>query len=94
MQRWGLIVADVLQVEFFQDDIFVPTLDVEHPALSASEWLSGQNKGLALIDLRPDDLKPCASRLTPIAKSDGSLQCRKRLKRKCRTNPSSSLVPR
>ena len=52
--------ADVLvaQVEFFQDDVFVHTRDVETPSLSAAEWAAGKDVRLAMLDLRPTDMTP------------------------------------
>ncbi|RUS18182.1 hypothetical protein BC937DRAFT_89067 [Endogone sp. FLAS-F59071] len=44
------------RTDFFQDDIFMPTHDVETPALSASAWLAGENKELARVDLRPANM--------------------------------------
>lgn len=48
---------DSFQVQFFQDDIFIPTRDVETPTLSAEEWISGKNLPLKKIDLRPQELE-------------------------------------
>ncbi|KAL8287521.1 hypothetical protein RQP46_003379 [Phenoliferia psychrophenolica] len=45
------------RVEYFQDDIFVPTRDVETPALSAQEWIEGKDAKLRMLDLRPEGLK-------------------------------------
>ncbi|KAL0085171.1 hypothetical protein J3Q64DRAFT_1835582 [Phycomyces blakesleeanus] len=44
--------------EFFQDDIFVETLDFGHPAQDSASWFSGENKGLKRISLKPDDMTP------------------------------------
>ncbi|WVQ77976.1 hypothetical protein IAT38_000057 [Cryptococcus sp. DSM 104549] len=44
--------------EFFQDDIYLPTVDVETPASTASEWLAGHDASPKLLDLRPQDMKP------------------------------------
>ncbi|KAK4053254.1 hypothetical protein OIO90_004028 [Microbotryomycetes sp. JL221] len=46
------------KAEYFQDDIFVPTRDVETPSLSANEWIQGKNEPLKLVELRPSDMKP------------------------------------
>ncbi|GAA5808709.1 hypothetical protein MFLAVUS_002104 [Mucor flavus] len=42
--------------EYFQDDIFVPTPDVEHPAQDAESWFKGENKQLEVISLQPKDM--------------------------------------
>jgi len=44
------------RMEFFQDDIFPPTTAIE-PALSSSDWFSGQNKTPKLVDLKPHDME-------------------------------------
>ncbi|KAM0787874.1 hypothetical protein ACM66B_003925 [Microbotryomycetes sp. NB124-2] len=46
------------KAEYFQDDIFVPTRDVQTPTVSAEGWLQGQDVPLSLIDLQPEDMKP------------------------------------
>ncbi|WRT66968.1 uncharacterized protein IL334_003933 [Kwoniella shivajii] len=43
--------------EFFQDDIYVPTLDVESYANTAQEWLNGQNKAVPTVELRPEGME-------------------------------------
>ncbi|KAI9280147.1 hypothetical protein BC943DRAFT_311248 [Umbelopsis sp. AD052] len=40
--------------EFFQDDIFCPTKDVESPAQSADSWFAGETKASQYIKLQPD----------------------------------------
>ncbi|WWC69610.1 uncharacterized protein I206_103553 [Kwoniella pini CBS 10737] len=42
--------------EFFQDDIYVSTTDVETYVCSASEWLEGKDEPLKKIDLRPEGM--------------------------------------
>lgn len=49
-----------LQVDFFQNDIFVPTRNVEKPMLGAAEWINGKNATLEMLNLRPDGMKLCA----------------------------------
>lgn len=49
------------KVEFYQDDVFVPTRDVEAATCSAEDWLAGKNVPLSLVDLRPEGLTPCES---------------------------------
>ncbi|WVQ70262.1 uncharacterized protein L199_008488 [Kwoniella botswanensis] len=44
--------------DFFQDDIYIPTIDVESYVISAPEWLEGKNVPPRKIDLKPDDMKP------------------------------------
>ncbi|KAJ8329535.1 hypothetical protein O5D80_002354 [Batrachochytrium dendrobatidis] len=46
-----------LQKEYFQDDIFVSTRDVENPALSADEWTMKKSGTVKLIDLKPADMQ-------------------------------------
>lgn len=48
-------------MEYFQDDIFIPTRDIETPVLSAQEWFEGMDKTAHLIDLRPSDMTPRTS---------------------------------
>lgn len=48
-----------LQPEYFQDDVFVPTPDVEHPAQDAECWFKGENKQLEVISLQPKDMTEC-----------------------------------
>ncbi|CEG71439.1 Putative Coronin [Rhizopus microsporus] len=43
--------------EYFQDDIFIPTLDVEHYAQEASDWFNGTNNELNTISLKPEDME-------------------------------------
>jgi coronin-7 len=43
-------------MEFFQDDIFIPTRDLESSSLSAQQWFDGEDKDPKLIDLRPSDM--------------------------------------
>ncbi|KAK4048001.1 hypothetical protein OIV83_005035 [Microbotryomycetes sp. JL201] len=49
------------KAEYFQDDIFVPTRDVETPTMSADGWLQGQDVPLALVDLQPESMKPLSA---------------------------------
>ncbi|WWC85325.1 uncharacterized protein L201_000187 [Kwoniella dendrophila CBS 6074] len=42
--------------EFFQDDIYVPTIDVEKYVTTAPEWLQGENTLPSKIDLRPEGM--------------------------------------
>ncbi|KAI7899420.1 WD40-repeat-containing domain protein [Cokeromyces recurvatus] len=51
--------------EYFQDDIFVPTLDLEHPAQSADNWFKGENKQLERISLQPEDMPPLSTAPPP-----------------------------
>lgn len=46
------------KLEYFQDDIFIPTRDVEHSTLSAEAWIEGGYATSRLIDLRPHDMLP------------------------------------
>lgn len=45
------------QVDFFQNDIFIPTRDIEKPALTAADWLNGKDAAPSLLDLRPPGMK-------------------------------------
>ncbi|KAI9303340.1 hypothetical protein BJ944DRAFT_250764 [Cunninghamella echinulata] len=51
--------------EYFQDDIFVPTLDIEHEAQDESSWLNGNDKNLEYISLQPDGVKPLSQAPPP-----------------------------
>lgn len=44
--------------DFFQDDIYVNTLDVEHPTTTASEWLDKKTVEPQYISLKPDGMTP------------------------------------
>lgn len=47
------------RMEFFQDDIFVPTLERLQPAeLSVDDWLSGKDVQERWVDLQPKDMQP------------------------------------
>lgn len=48
------------KVEFFQDDIFVSTRDLETPTLSIEHWVKGKNTPPQFIDLRPEGAKLCS----------------------------------
>ena len=50
-----------LKKEFFQDDIFKPTLDVETPCLSIKAWFNNQEPAFRFIDLNKSKLDPCTS---------------------------------
>ncbi|KAJ3047864.1 Coronin-7 [Rhizophlyctis rosea] len=47
-----------LKKELFQDDIYVPTRDVENAALTVEEWLAGKSGTQKKIDLAPSDMTP------------------------------------
>jgi hypothetical protein len=44
--------------DFFQDDIYVNTLDVEHSSTTASEWLDKKTVEPQYISLKPDGMTP------------------------------------
>ena len=46
-------------MDYFQDDIFVPTANTEASVLTAEEWFGGHGIELPLIDLKPKDMIPC-----------------------------------
>ncbi|CAO3595887.1 unnamed protein product [Absidia cylindrospora] len=45
--------------EFFQDDIFIPTLDIEHSTQDDADWFQGNDKPLETLSLQPSDMTPC-----------------------------------
>ncbi|OCF72031.1 actin cross-linking [Kwoniella mangroviensis CBS 8886] len=53
---------------FFQDDIYIPTVDVENCVISAPEWLEGKSVPPSRLDLKPDGMTP----LSQAPKSDSS----------------------
>ncbi|KAK4519787.1 IRG-type G domain-containing protein [Mucor velutinosus] len=55
--------------EFFQDDIFVPTLDLDHPAQEAANWFKGDNKQLGKISLQPEDMSPLSTAPPPASQA-------------------------
>jgi len=52
------------KTEFFQDDLFAPTRDVEHASMTIEEWKQGQFKPLNTIDLCPEGMKPLSENTT------------------------------
>ncbi|WVO12726.1 hypothetical protein L204_100334 [Cryptococcus depauperatus] len=46
------------KLEFFQDDIYVPTVDVESPSMTTAEWLDGKDALRRMIDLQPREVIP------------------------------------
>ncbi|SCZ98655.1 BZ3500_MvSof-1268-A1-R1_Chr3-1g05529 [Microbotryum saponariae] len=46
------------KTEYFQDDIFIPTRDVETPSLNAQEWIQGRDVLSKRLDLRPEGMMP------------------------------------
>ncbi|GJN89289.1 hypothetical protein Rhopal_002269-T1 [Rhodotorula paludigena] len=56
------------KAEFFQDDIFVPTRNVEKPSMTAAEYVAGANKPLEMVDLRPEGMKPLSEAPAPAKK--------------------------
>lgn len=71
------LIADGVQPEFFQDDIFVDTLDVETPTCTAAEWLAGTTQSMSpRISLRPEGMKPCEFPLVlRVGEIDGVCGC-------------------
>ncbi|KAK4705031.1 coronin-7, partial [Phenoliferia sp. Uapishka_3] len=57
------------RAEFFQDDIFVKTRDLETPALGAKEWIEGRDAKLRRIDLNRDGLLPLSQAPITAAKA-------------------------
>ncbi|RUP51924.1 hypothetical protein BC936DRAFT_144358 [Jimgerdemannia flammicorona] len=54
------------RTEFFQDDIFIPTHDIENPSLDSVAWFAGENKELRRVDLRPVDMTPLSQAPPPV----------------------------
>ena len=55
--------------DYFQDDIFPPTLDRLEPSnVTATEWVQGSNAEPAYVDLQPEGLPRC--RYCPLCSSD------------------------
>lgn len=46
------------KADFFQDDVFPPTRDVEAPALTAEAWFRGENAESRRISLQPNGMQP------------------------------------
>ncbi|KAG0174129.1 Coronin-7 [Apophysomyces sp. BC1015] len=51
--------------EYFQDDIFVDTLDTENPSQGATSWFDGIDRSLARLSLRPQDMTPLSQAPPP-----------------------------
>ncbi|KAI8374237.1 uncharacterized protein BYT42DRAFT_575596 [Radiomyces spectabilis] len=51
--------------EYFQDEIFVDTPDVEHPAQDSASWFEGNDKHLNCISLKPEDMTPLSEAPPP-----------------------------
>ncbi|OZJ05924.1 hypothetical protein BZG36_01201 [Bifiguratus adelaidae] len=47
------------RMEFFQDDIFLPSRVVDEPAIAAKDWLDGHDAEPRYVDLAPADMTPC-----------------------------------
>jgi hypothetical protein len=45
-----------LQSEYFQDDLFPPTLQSWIPSVDASDWIDGVNKEQPFVSLKPDGM--------------------------------------
>ncbi|SCV74346.1 BQ2448_6778 [Microbotryum intermedium] len=56
------------KVEYFQNDIFISTRDVETPSLSAQDWMQGRDEPLKRLDLRPEGMKLLSEAPPPAAK--------------------------
>jgi coronin-7 len=48
-----------LHKDYFQDDIFIPTIDLKKPLLTVDEWVKGIQKEFSLLNLRPTDMPLC-----------------------------------
>ncbi|ORX61110.1 DUF1900-domain-containing protein [Piromyces finnis] len=51
-------VVPRIKTEFFQDDLFPLTRDMEQPSMTIDEWKQGQWKPLNTINLCPEGMKP------------------------------------
>ncbi|KAF8795020.1 Coronin-7 like protein [Argiope bruennichi] len=47
-----------LRSEYFQDDLFPPTRKNWEPSMTSSEWLSGINKPIEILDMKPSEMTP------------------------------------
>jgi len=57
IERFGFFIPRG-KMEFFQDDVFPPTRDMEVSLQSAAEYWGGGHVEFQMIDLRPEDMKP------------------------------------
>ncbi|KAI9013237.1 hypothetical protein BC832DRAFT_528471 [Gaertneriomyces semiglobifer] len=57
-----------LKKEFFQDDIFVPTRDVETACLDVDNWKAGENVDLKYVDLKPADMQALSNAPVEVTK--------------------------
>lgn len=55
IERFGFSIPRN-RMEFFQDDIFVPTVDTEKSVQSAGEFWQGRDVELPFLDLKPRDM--------------------------------------
>ncbi|BGP40025.1 hypothetical protein JCM10450v2_004005 [Rhodotorula kratochvilovae] len=54
------------KADFFQNDIFVPTRNVEKPSMTVQEWLDGKNTPLEVVDLRPEGMELLSNAPAPV----------------------------
>ncbi|GAA5898964.1 hypothetical protein JCM8208_005439 [Rhodotorula glutinis] len=54
------------KADFFQNDIFVPTRNVEKPSMTVAEYLEGENRPLEVIDLRPEGMELLSNAPVPV----------------------------
>lgn len=47
------------RLNYFQDDIYPPTLCVEESPLTAGQWLQGENGQHRTCSLKPPNMKSC-----------------------------------
>ena len=45
-------------MEYFQDDLFPKTKKTTVATMNAGQWFGGDNKPMAMVSLRPSDMKP------------------------------------
>ena len=52
-------MISLIQMEYFQDDVYPETTVTWEAALTSQEWLSGEDGVQSSITLRPHDMEPC-----------------------------------
>lgn len=53
-------------MEYFQNDIYIPTVDTEISIMTAEQYFTGQSPNFPIINLKPEGMIPCIS---PIIKT-------------------------
>ncbi|GBO26041.1 Coronin-7, partial [Araneus ventricosus] len=55
-----------LRSEYFQDDLFPPTRKNWEPSMTSSEWFSGINKPVEILDMKPNEMIPLSEAPPPV----------------------------